>query len=304
MRDLDDAQDCIHSLSKVTGHQYRLLTEAEREYAARAATGTPYPWDTSASHAHANYGADTCCSGAALGLDRWVETSPAGAFPPNPFGLHDMHGNVSQWVQDCLLGRLRHYRHDGGRIRLPADDHTQAIGRPGEYEWHIARGGNWGDSPAMIRSAFRNYAPPPGSTIPDYKSAGIGFRVARSLHREIRDGPERYFGRFSDRSSILNGAIRPAKPFRRVRFPRARLRLSRSISLVLEFGQTNSLRQGAVCVYARPNLRVRLALSVGSAVSVFPAFRLLPISFGREVEPKLHIGESAHSAPHDDVSRW
>lgn len=96
-----DAQDYVRWLSQHTGHKYRLLSEAEWEYAARGGTSTRYPWRTTLTHENANYGADECCSGLASGRDRWVNTSPAGSFPPNAFGLHDMLGNVLQWVQDC-----------------------------------------------------------------------------------------------------------------------------------------------------------------------------------------------------------
>jgi len=91
-----DAQDYSQWLSTQTGHPYRLLSEAEWEYAARGGTATAYPWGATASHDHANYGADECCSGLASGRDQWEKTSPVGSFPPNAFGLHDMHGNVLQ----------------------------------------------------------------------------------------------------------------------------------------------------------------------------------------------------------------
>jgi sulfatase-modifying factor enzyme 1 len=96
-----DAQDYVHWLSENTGKKYRLPSESEWEYAARAGSETAYPWGAGASHEYANYGADNW-GGLASGRDKWVNTSPVDSFPPNAFGLHDMHGNVLQWLQDCF----------------------------------------------------------------------------------------------------------------------------------------------------------------------------------------------------------
>src|SRR4029077_13231079 len=82
--------------------KYRLLSEVEWEYAARAGSTMAYPWGSTATHEHANYGQEDCCSLLAKDRDKWEETSPVGSFPPNKFGLYDMHGNATQWVQDCF----------------------------------------------------------------------------------------------------------------------------------------------------------------------------------------------------------
>jgi len=180
-----DAGDYARWLSHRTGQTYRLLTEAEWEYAARAGTTTAFPWGPSASHDYANYGAEENFKGLASGRDRWEFTSPVGSFPPNAFGLHDMHGNVLQWVQDCFATYAS----------LPADGAAYETSIPVKEKegmfpfmtgkdscaFRMLRGGDWADPPRMIRSAFRNLAPTANTTIEVYRSAGVGFRVARTL---------------------------------------------------------------------------------------------------------------------------
>lgn len=177
-----DAQDYVRWLSERTGHPYRLLTEAEWEYAARAGTTTAYPWGAHASHDYANYGADSCCSGRALGRDRWVYTSPVGSFPPNSFGLYDMHGNVLQWVQDCFSPSYARAPNDGSAnefdITLELSGDLSFLNGKRSCAFRMLRGGDYGDDPAEIRSAFRNFAPPDASTLDTYRSGGVGFRVA------------------------------------------------------------------------------------------------------------------------------
>jgi formylglycine-generating enzyme required for sulfatase activity len=178
----DDAQDYARWLSARTGHHYRLPSEAEWEYAARAGTTTRYPWGDSASHEYANYGTDTTYgSGVARGRDRWIYTSPVGSFPPNAFGVYDMHGNVLQMVQDCFAPSYASTPTDGSAyeadvmLRLTGDladlDGRRSCSIRG------ARGGDWADPPWEIRSAFRNFNTDPAG----YRSTGVGFRVARDV---------------------------------------------------------------------------------------------------------------------------
>lgn len=164
----NEAQAYVQWLSKRTGRAYRLPTEAEWEYAARAGTTTAYPWGETASHDHANYGSEICCTPAKEGADRWLNTSPVRSFPQNAFGLYDMNGNVWQWTQDCYVDTLA--GRPSSAIPVIRDS----------CQFRVARGGTWGDTPALIRSSARNYAPPPRLMVAEYRSAGFGLRVASS----------------------------------------------------------------------------------------------------------------------------
>ena len=148
----NDAQDYARWLSQRTGYKYRLLTEAEWEYAARAGTTTAFPWGSSASHDFANYGADACCAGLASGRDRWMYTSPAGSFPPNAFGLHDMSGNVLQWVQDCFAASYSGLPADGSAyetaVALQLTGRLSKMTGTSSCAYRMVRGGDWGDHPA------------------------------------------------------------------------------------------------------------------------------------------------------------
>ena len=159
----DDAQTYVRWLSRETGKPYRLLSEAEWEYVARAGTTTTYWWGNEADHAHANYGKDKCCQGMAAGADRWGGTSPVGSFKPNTFGLFDTAGNVEEWVEDCKSN------YEGA----PADGSAWLSG--GGCDRHVVRGGHYIESPEYLRSARRS------SSSVDYRIYYIGFRVARML---------------------------------------------------------------------------------------------------------------------------
>ncbi len=161
----DDAQQYSRWLSARTYNNYRLPTEAEWEYAARAGTTTPYPWGVKASHEYANYGKDDCCEGLAQGRDKWAdETAPVGQFPPNKFGLYDMHGNIDEWVADCWNDNYK---------GAPADGRAWTAGDCSIAR--VLRGGSWLDTPEHLRSA-RRYG---GSSTARFY--GNGFRVARTL---------------------------------------------------------------------------------------------------------------------------
>jgi formylglycine-generating enzyme required for sulfatase activity len=152
-----DAQRYAAWLSKMTGKSYRLLSEAEWEYAARAGTRTSYSWGQEIGKGKAN------CVGCGSEWDG-KRTAPVGSLAANAFGLHDMHGNVSEWVEDCY-----HTSYRGA----PADGRAWTAG--GDCSSRILRGGGWNDSPINLRSASR------GSAGMFVRSDSLGFRVARTL---------------------------------------------------------------------------------------------------------------------------
>ena len=183
-----DAKDYAAWLSNRTGKHYRLLSEAEWEYASRAGSTSTYPWGNRLDHSRANYGPETGYGkGVAMGKDRWVYTSPVGAFPANAFGLFDMNGNVLQFVEDCLALSYEQAPGDGSaytrNVELqPSADFADLKGSH-SCDYRIARGGDWGDPPGQLRSAFRNFGPPPPLKLESFASGGLGFRVARDLSR-------------------------------------------------------------------------------------------------------------------------
>jgi formylglycine-generating enzyme required for sulfatase activity len=160
----DDAQQYVAWLSKMTGQPYRLLTEAEWEYAARAGTATAYYWGDETGNRNAN------CNGCGSEWDE-AETSPVGSFKPNAFGLYDMAGDVWQWVQDCFNDPSNGEpvnNYDGA----PTDGSAWTAGK---CRHRVVRGGSWFVEPRYLRAAFRY-----GSTT-DNRFAFLGFRVGRTL---------------------------------------------------------------------------------------------------------------------------
>jgi formylglycine-generating enzyme required for sulfatase activity len=153
-----DAQDYVTWLSARTGKRYRLPTEAEWEYAARAGTTTAYWWGNDLGQNHANGGG---------GGSQWdsKQTAPVGSFKPNPFELYDTAGNVYEWVQDCWHGSYS---------GAPADG-TAWLGTEEECKFRVVRGGSWYIYPQYLRSAYRIRN---GS---DVAFNYLGFRIARAL---------------------------------------------------------------------------------------------------------------------------
>jgi formylglycine-generating enzyme required for sulfatase activity len=130
-----DASDYAEWLSQRTGQKFRLPSEADWEYAARSGTTTKFYWGDDASHEHSNYGTDECCDGLAEGFDQWLNTSPVGSFPANQFNLHDLHGNVWEWVQDCW---------NDSYVGASLDSKARLSGN---CKLHVVRGGSWFNGP-------------------------------------------------------------------------------------------------------------------------------------------------------------
>ncbi len=165
----EDAQAYVRWLSRETGKSYRLLSEAEWEYAARAGTTTRRPWGDAAEAGcvHANI-ADASARRVVAGMtwgtvcdDGHAHSAPVGSYRANAFGLHDMIGNVWEWTADCW-----NESHDGasrdGSARLT-----------GDCSRRVMRGGSWGLLPRSARSAYRH------RIAADLRGAFNGFRVVR-----------------------------------------------------------------------------------------------------------------------------
>ncbi len=152
---------------------YRLPSEAEWEYAARAGTTTPFHTGDCLTTDAGNFNGRYPMEGCARGLDR-REPLPVATFPPNPWGLYDMHGTVWEWVWDV-------YRSHGPG---PATDPTGP--EPTSVRGHtkrIVRGGSWATMERWCRSAFRSFCPSNLYVMPEverFPKGSIGFRVARS----------------------------------------------------------------------------------------------------------------------------
>jgi formylglycine-generating enzyme required for sulfatase activity len=157
-----DAKRYVAWLSATTGKNYRLLTEAEYEYATRAGTQTAYPWGDDIGENNAN--CDGCGS-------QYRVTAPVGSFAPNGFGLYDMVGNVMQWVEDCY--------HPSYEVQTPqgkSDAPTDGLAwTSSSCDAAITRSGSWRQGPVRIRSANRL------GRGAEEKGGETGFRVARTL---------------------------------------------------------------------------------------------------------------------------
>ena len=145
----DDAVEFCQRISKQTGKEYRLPSEAEWEYACRAGTTTPYHFGENITDKLANYG------------KKMGQTTSVGKFRPNAFGLYDMHGNVWEWCQDDWHDNYEGAPTDGGAWSLSSGNIK------------VVRGGSWVNPPFLCRSAYRY------DFSHDFRLDNFGFRVIR-----------------------------------------------------------------------------------------------------------------------------
>jgi formylglycine-generating enzyme required for sulfatase activity len=169
----DDAQAYLAWLSRKTGHAYRLPTEAEWEYAARAGTTTRFHFgDDDKDYCRHGNGADQTARDEVPGAQGWsvlscrdghAYTAPVGSFAANAFGLYDTHGNVFEWVEDCW---------NESYAGAPADGSAWLSG---DCTIRVQRGGAWGYPRSYLRAAVRGRQPQ------GYRYINAGMRAARTL---------------------------------------------------------------------------------------------------------------------------
>ncbi|NEO46514.1 MAG: formylglycine-generating enzyme family protein, partial [Moorea sp. SIO4A3] len=162
----DAKQFCRH-LSEYTGTEYRLPSEAEWEYACRAGTTTPFHYGETITSKLANYNSNTYAE-EAKGKYRG-ETTAVGSFPPNRFGLYDMHGNVWEYCEDNC-----HKNYFGA----PTDGSIWSNYYSNDGHYELVRGGSWYDSSSSCRSASRS-----DYDLSCFPSISVGFRVVRVVGR-------------------------------------------------------------------------------------------------------------------------
>ncbi|WP_051023637.1 bifunctional serine/threonine-protein kinase/formylglycine-generating enzyme family protein [Synechococcus sp. PCC 7502] len=162
-----DAQDFCHKLAEVTGKPYRLPSEAEWEYACRAGTITPFYFGEVITADFANFNGQVSYANSPKSKYR-MQTTEVNVFPPNAFGLFDMHGNVWEWCQDEAHDHYRNAPIDGSAWEGVNSSGTGNRSR-------VLRGGAWNSNPSNCRSAFRN------GYFPDSRFDRCGFRIAFSI---------------------------------------------------------------------------------------------------------------------------
>ena len=168
----NDAKAYASWLAEVTGRRYRLLTEAEWEYAARAGTITPFWWGPSITPEQANYDGNYVYGGGGSKGTFRGDTMPVGSFDPNPWGLYNVHGNVWEWCEDTWHDDYNGAPSDGSAWH----SEKTSRGRSGdEFGSRVVRGGAWDNLPGNLRSAQRlRY-------LSEIRDDLLGFRLGRTL---------------------------------------------------------------------------------------------------------------------------
>ncbi|MGB0552322.1 MAG: formylglycine-generating enzyme family protein, partial [Alphaproteobacteria bacterium] len=149
----DEAKSFIKKLSEQTGKEYRLLSESEWEYMARAGSTTKYPWGDEIDSSKAKYESED-------------GTVPVGSYSANAFGVHDTAGNVWEWVEDCFY---THYKD------APTDGSAWLSENEGDCALRVSRGGSWAYAPGYLRSASRD------GGVARVRGGDVGFRIVRTL---------------------------------------------------------------------------------------------------------------------------
>jgi len=155
------AMEYCHWLSKRTGANIRLPTEAEWEFACRAGTTTPFWTGETISTEQANFDGGYTYNGGEKGV-KLGKTTPVDTFAPNPWGLHDMHGNVWEWCASI-------FDEEYNGLELEDAGYSDDLGT------RVVRGGSWHNVPGGLRSASRN------KLRPSYHYLRVGFRVVREI---------------------------------------------------------------------------------------------------------------------------
>jgi formylglycine-generating enzyme required for sulfatase activity len=157
-----DAKSYVAWLSERTGKPYRLLSEAEREYVTRAGTSSTFWWGASISRRQANYDDKTGQDKTSKGSSG-QRTIPVDSYQPNPWGLYQVHGNIWEWVEDCL---------NEGYAGAPTDGTAWMTGH---CDRRVLRGGSWVSSANAVEAGSRYGVQAEG------RVSNVGFRVARTL---------------------------------------------------------------------------------------------------------------------------
>jgi formylglycine-generating enzyme required for sulfatase activity len=161
----EDAMEFCRRLSQRTGRRYTLPSEAQWEYACRAGTATPFHFGATISTKLANYDGSEVYGDGEKGEYR-QQTMDVASFPANPWGLHDMHGNVWEWCADHWHDNYEGAPEDG---RAWIDEESKE--NDDKMNFGLLRGGSWSGHPAYCRSAYRDY------DRPVYRFYNVGFRV-------------------------------------------------------------------------------------------------------------------------------